>query len=135
MSLFVPKPPAGQYTVVLSDDDPAVRRALHLLLKAQGYDVCGYTTGRALLADPQTMNADCVILDYRMPDLDGFAILKVLRQQGWRGSAIMISGFHDHIFARRAYEAGFNDVIPKPIIGRAIVDAVRRYSTQAVLGG
>ncbi|WP_232455533.1 response regulator [Sphingomonas sp. KC8] len=134
MSLFTSKPPFGQYRVVVSDDDPAVRRALHLLLKGRGYDVCGYTSGRALLGDPRTLDADCIILDYRMPDLDGFYILQALRQQGWTGRAILISGFHDLVLAHRAYEVGFDDVIPKPIIGRAIVDAVRRYSAQAGFG-
>lgn len=128
------KSPDGQYTVVVSDDDPAVRRALHLLLKAQGYAVSGYTTGCALLADPHTIAANCVILDYRMPDIDGFDILRKLRERGWNGSAIMISGFHDHVLARRARAAGFDHVIPKPIIGRAILDAVRQHAARQSSG-
>ncbi|OUC54481.1 response regulator [Sphingobium sp. GW456-12-10-14-TSB1] len=117
-----------EYRILLSDDDPAVRRALHLLLRSHGYQVCGYTTGRALLADPEALDANCVILDYRMPDIDGFAMLEQLRAQGWNGTAIMISGFHDNRLARRAHEAGFDHVIPKPLIGRAVLDAVGRHA-------
>ncbi|MBS88177.1 MULTISPECIES: response regulator [Sphingomonadales] len=121
-------PSNRKYRVLLSDDDPAVRRALHLLLRSHGYQVCGYTTGRALLADPEALDAHCVILDYRMPDIDGFAMLEQLRAQGWNGTAIMISGFHDNCLVRRAHEAGFDHVIPKPLIGRAVLDAVGRHA-------
>lgn len=117
-------------TILVSDDDPGVRRALQLLLRSRGYAVFGYTSGSALLADPRAKDADCVILDHRMPDMDGLLILDRLRMQGWRGGAILISGFCDESLARRAREAGFDQLIAKPVIGRAILAAVRRYSAQ-----
>jgi FixJ family two-component response regulator len=104
----------GRYTILVSDDDPGVRRGLQLLLRSRGYAVWGYTTGHALLADPRAKEADCVILDYRMPDIDGFAMLRHLREIGWSGRAIMISGFHDTLLAWRAAEAGFDHVLAKP---------------------
>ena len=73
----------GRYTILVSDDDPGVRRGLQLLLRSRGYAVWGYTTGHALLADPRAKEADCVILDYRMPDIDGFAMLRHLREIGY----------------------------------------------------
>lgn len=105
-----------------------MRRGLQLLLRSRGYAVSGYTTGSALLADPRAREADCVILDYRMPDIDGFVLLDRLQQQGWRGGAILISGFYDDALEARARAAGFDQVIPKPVIGRAVLEAVRRYS-------
>lgn len=120
----------GRFTILVSDDDPGVRRGLQLLLRARGYAVCGYTTGSALLADPRAKEADCVILDYRMPDIDGLMMLGRLRQQGWRGRAILISGFCDDGLAQRAREAGFDHVLSKPVIGRAVLDAVRRVAEQ-----
>lgn len=120
----------GRYTILVSDDDPGVRRSVQLLLRSRGYKVYGYTTGRALLADPRANEAHCVILDYRMPDIDGFAILRHLRQTGWSGHAIMISGFHDVVLAQRAAEAGFDHIIAKPLIGRALLDAVGQHSAQ-----
>ncbi|WP_319296216.1 response regulator [Sphingobium sp.] len=131
MSSIGSTPHDRRYTILVSDDDPGVRRGLQLLLRSRGYTVSGYTSGSALLADPRAKNADCVILDYRMPDIDGFAILRHLRQSGWSGRAIMISGFHDLVLARRAAEAGFDHVISKPVIGRAILDAVGQHSAQS----
>lgn len=121
-----PKPSVRRYTILVSDDDPGVRRGLQLLLRAGGYAVSGYTTGSALLADPRAREADCVILDYRMPDIDGLTLLDTLRRQGWRGGAILISGFYDEDLERRARAAGFDQVIAKPMIGRAVLEAVRR---------
>ena len=105
------------------------------MLRSRGYHVSGYTTGRALVSDPDALAAHCVILDYRMPDIDGFVILKQLREQGWTGSAIMISGFHDAVLARRARVAGFDHVLAKPLIGRALLDAIERHRVQIGLDG
>lgn len=117
-----------RFTILLSDDDHGVRRSIQLMLTARGYHVRGYTSGRALLADPQSSCADCLIVDYRMPDIDGLALLKGLRSKGWRGGAIMISAYYDPRLEKRAQEAGFDDVIAKPIIFRAVLDAVARHS-------
>ena len=109
-----------------------MRRGLQLLLRSRGYAVWGYTTGHALLADPRAKEADCVILDYRMPDIDGFAMLRHLREIGWSGRAIMISGFHDTLLAWRAAEAGFDHVLAKPLIGRALLDALDRHRAEVL---
>lgn len=122
-----PSPRDRRCTVLVSDDDPGVRRGLLLMLRGQGYAVTGYTTGSALLADPRAQEANCVILDYRMPDIDGLVLLERLRRQGFRGAAVLISGFYDEDLERRAREAGFNEVIPKPVIGRAVLEAIRRH--------
>lgn len=100
------------------------------MLRSRGYHVSGYTSGQALVSDPDALSAHCVVLDYRMPDIDGFAILQQLRERGWTGSAIMISGFHDAVLARRAREAGFDHVLAKPLIGRALLEAIGRHRTQ-----
>ena len=117
-----------RFTILLSDDDHGVRRSIQLMLRARGYLVRAYTSGSALLADPQSLCADCLIVDYRMPDIDGLALLKGLKSKGWRGSAIMISAYSDPQLEKRAREAGFDDVIAKPIISRAVLDAVARHS-------
>lgn len=111
-------------TVLVSDDEPAIRRSLHLLLRARGYNVSGYTSGTALLSDPNALSADCAILDYRMPDVDGFTILERLRSRGWQGAAILISGVPDDDLARKARAAGFAEFLAKPLLGRAVLDAV-----------
>src|SRR3546814_20660768 len=64
----------GRYTILVSDDDPGVRRGLQLLLRSRGYAVWGYTTGHALLADPRAKEADCVIIEDRKSDVEGKSV-------------------------------------------------------------
>lgn len=120
-----------RYTILVSDDDPGVRRGLQLLLRSHGYCVCSYISGGALLADPHAKRAHCVIVDYRMPDIDGFAILRHLRALGWSGCSIMISGFHNDLLARRAAEAGIDHLIAKPLRGRVLLEAIDRHRRQS----
>lgn len=128
MSAPIAKMPVPGFTILLSDDDAGVRRSIQLLLRSQGHQVRSYTSGSALLADPQASNADCLIVDYRMPDINGLALLKGLRERGWQGKAILISAFHDKDLEQQGRSAGFDEVIAKPLISRSILDAVARYS-------
>jgi CheY-like chemotaxis protein len=116
------------YTILVSDDDPAVRRSLQLLLKARGYEVRSYTTAHALAADLCTQWADCIIVDYKMPDTDGVSLFNQLRCEGWCGRGILISAYYDDALVARALAAGFDEVIAKPFVGRAVLQAVDRIT-------
>jgi FixJ family two-component response regulator len=101
--------------ILLSEDDPAVRRSIQLLLVSRGYDVRAYTSASALLSDPLVHSASGLVADYRMPDVDGITMLKRLRAAGWRGAALLITGFNAREFARRAADEGYNAVLEKPL--------------------
>lgn len=120
-----------RYTILVSDDDPSVRRSLQLMLNGRGYHAKGYTSGCALIADPHALAADCLVVDYRMPDVDGLTVLNHLRCKGWCGKAILISGYHNKQLEKRARDLGFEEVISKPFIRRAVLDAVARFATEA----
>ena len=128
--MFVPigEKPEKPFTILLSDDDPGVRRSLQLMLCACGYTVRSYTSGSALLADPQAMCADCLVIDYHMPDIDGLAVLKSLRVKGWPGKAIMVSAYCGPTLEKRAREAGFDEIFEKPSASRALKDAIARFA-------
>lgn len=130
MSAPIGNPPPTPYTILLSDDDHAVRRSLQLMLCACGYAVRSYTSGRALLADPQALVADCLIIDYRMPDVDGLTVLGRLRASGWRGRALLMSAYCSCSLTARARNAGFDAVIAKPFIARAVREAIGRYAQE-----
>lgn len=127
MSATVGAPLRRPPTVLISDDDLTVRRSLQLMLCAYGYDVQSYTSGRALLADPCATAADYLVIDYRMPDVDGVTVLQSLRARGWRGRAILVSAYCDSALEAKARAAGFDDVIAKPFIARAVREAIGSY--------
>lgn len=123
--------PGEPYTVLVSDDDDGVRRSLQLMLCACGYAVRSYTSGSALLADPLAISANCLVVDYRMPDVDGFDVLQSLRARGWQGKALMVSAYCDLSLQARARTAGFDEVIAKPFVARAVRSAIKRYERSA----
>jgi FixJ family two-component response regulator len=108
-------PQSGRPRILLSEDDPAVRRSIQLLLVSRGYDVRAYTSASALLSDPLALAAKGLIADYRMPDVDGITMLKRLRAAGWNGAALLITGFPARELVRRAASEGFHAVLEKPL--------------------
>jgi FixJ family two-component response regulator len=108
-------PQAERPRILLSEDDPAVRRSIQLLLVSRGYDVRAYTSASALLSDPLVHSAAGLVADYRMPDVDGITMLQRLRAAGWPGAALLITGFSARDIAQRATDEGFNAVLEKPL--------------------
>lgn len=127
MPVSIGDSPEKRLTILVSDDDHGVRRSLQLLLRSQGYQVRAFTSGSALLADPHSACADCLIVDYRMPDIDGLEVLRNLKRKGWCGTAIMISAYRSEQLETRARQAGFEEVLAKPLIARAVLKAMEKH--------
>ena len=108
-------PQAERPRILLSEDDPAVRRSIQLLLVSRGYDVRAYTSASALLSDPLVHSAIGLVADYRMPDVDGITMLQRLRASGWQGAALLITGFNADKLVQRAAGEGFHAVLGKPL--------------------
>lgn len=118
----------GRPQVLLVEDDHGVRRSLQLLLRGRGLEVRAYASGAALLADPRALSAACLVADYRMPEVNGFDVLRGLRDLGWRGQAILISGFPSADLLARAHQAGFSDMVEKPLVDSVLFEAVERLT-------
>jgi CheY-like chemotaxis protein len=115
-------------TILLAEDDPGVRRSLQLLLRGQGYDVRAYLEGHHLLDDVQSLNAACLIADYRLGDTDGLTVLAKLRARGWDGPAILITAFPSTELLQQAEAAGFSMVMEKPLRPTALVGLLERLA-------
>jgi FixJ family two-component response regulator len=66
----------------------------------------------------------CLIADYLMPDLDGISLLGRLREQGWSGPALLITGHFDATLDKRAQAAGYSAVFEKPLRSEQLIEAV-----------
>ncbi len=108
--------------VLLVDDDPAVRRAITLLLRTSGYAVRGYERAVDLLHDPMARAAQCLITDYAMPAIDGVTLLRTLRAQGWTAPAILITGLYKGTMEQMARETGFSAMLEKPLTDERLLD-------------
>ena len=121
--------------VLIVEDDAAVRRSLQLLLQGRGYDVRSYASGAALLADRSTRDAACIVADYAMPDIDGIALLRELRADGWSAPAILVTAYHSQSLVERAEIEGFAQVFEKPLPDRLLSDTVVRLVGEPGRGG
>lgn len=113
-------------SIVLIDDDAAVRRSMLLLLRARGYDVKAYGLGSALICDPSVQSARLLITDWQMADMNGFAVLASLRATGWTGAALMVTGYYDADLVAKAAEHGFSFTLAKPVAEHVLIDKVKR---------
>jgi len=118
---------AGQRVLVVDDEEPLVRLATETL-EGLGYVPVGFTSSAAALAafraDPKAF--DAVITDERMPGISGSALIQEVR--GIRRSVpiVLVSGYVGGIVARRAYNAGANEVLKKPLSARELATSLAR---------
>jgi two-component system response regulator FixJ len=113
-------------TVLIADDDDAVRESLQVLLETAGHPVRPFASGNDLLAALRPGEAGCLIIDVRMPGLDGLEVQERLRRARIALPVIVITGHGDVPLAVRAMKAGALDFVEKPFTEEAILAAVRR---------
>jgi two-component system response regulator FixJ len=105
---------AGEQLVHLVDDDAAIRRSVGFMLKTSGYLVESYESGTRLLKNTSHLGAGCILLDIRMPGMDGLEVLEALQRKGVSLPVIIMTGHGDVNLAVRAMKAGAVDFIEKP---------------------
>ena len=114
-------PPAR---VLVIDDEPQIRRFLEIGLRAQGYRVALAATAQAGLDALATAGADLVILDLGLPDRDGLALLRDLRE--WSSVPVIVLTVRDDEAGKVAVlDAGANDYVTKPFGVQELMARVR----------
>jgi len=100
--------------VLVVDDEPSIRRFLRASLRAQGYEVSEAENGQAALDLFRREPPDVLVLDLGLPDIDGFEIIKQLREGGSAAPIIVLSSRTDEAGKVRALDAGADDYVTKP---------------------
>jgi two-component system, LuxR family, response regulator FixJ len=103
------------------DDDEAVRDSLSALQESRGYAVTGFGSGPEFLAAAPSLPAGCLIVDIRMPEMDGLTLQQHLHERNLDFPLIVITGHGDVPLAVRAMKAGAVDLIEKPFASEAIL--------------
>ncbi|MFL5579286.1 MAG: response regulator transcription factor [Gemmatimonadaceae bacterium] len=116
--------------VVVVDDDEGVRRAVQRALAAGGYRTRAFGGALEYLAEREGAGdgpeAACLVLDIKLPDLDGLAMLRELRGAGVETPAVFITGSGDLRAAVGAMKLGAVDLLEKPLDAEALLRAVGR---------
>lgn len=106
------------------DDDDAVRRSVGFMLKTSGYRVCPYSSGQEILKAAKALQPGCLLLDIRMPDMDGLEVQEALKDRGVALPVIIMTGHGDVPLSVRAMKAGAIDFIEKPFEKAVLLAAV-----------
>ena len=118
--------------VHLVDDDAAIRRSVGFMLKTSGHQVEAYESGDALLKAGARLEEGCILLDIRMPGMDGLEVQQALQERGIGLPVIIMTGHGDVALAVRAMKAGAVDFIEKPfdkgVLLKSLEEAYRRLT-------
>ena len=110
--------------VHIVDDDPSVRNSLQWLLASAGVESRIYESPEGFLALTGGRPTGCVLLDMRMPGIDGVAVLRSLRRRGMTASVIVMTGHGDGVDASEMLRLGAVDFIEKPFAAERLLTAI-----------
>lgn len=116
--------------VLIVDDQEANLRLLGRILSEAGFDVMPASSGAQALQRMQAELPDVVLLDMRMPGMDGFEVLEHLRgRPEWADIPVLfLTAAHEREFLVRAFEAGAVDYLTKPFVSEELIVRVRTHS-------
>ena len=122
-------------TVHVVDDDEAIRQSISFLLRKAGYTVETYPAGAIFLKAVTRKSRGCVLLDVRMPDIDGLEVQARLSQQGIAMPVVMLTGHGNVTLAVRAIKAGAIEFLEKPFERLVLIDAIEAALRHAARTG
>jgi FixJ family two-component response regulator len=116
-------------TVLVVDDDRAVRDSLKFSLELEGFRVRVYADGQELLKDSDLPPDTCLVIDQVMPSMSGLEIVDAIRRRGdLRPAILMVS--HPNLMVRTGAAARGIAVVEKPFFGPALLDAIHNAITR-----
>lgn len=110
--------------VHIVDDEDAIRRSASFMLKTSGYAVETWPSGAAFLKEIRYVPEGCVLLDVRMPEMDGLEVQQALLDRGVTMPVIVLTGHADVSIAVRAMKAGAVDFLEKPFEKAVLLAAI-----------
>ena len=116
---------AQESVVCIVDDDEVVRDSLQVLLETMDYAVMAYDSGVAFLENCATLEAGCVLLDVRMPIMNGLEVQQRLQTERPDLPVVIVTGHGDVTMAVQAMRAGAIDFIEKPFEEDALLASVQ----------
>lgn len=111
--------------VYVVDDDPMIRRSLSFALTTAGFSVRPFVSGRDFVEALSTLQPGCVLLDLRMPDMDGFVVLESLGDRRVDLPVVVMTGHGDVATAVKAMKAGARDFIEKPCADEVLLAVLK----------
>jgi FixJ family two-component response regulator len=111
--------------VAIVDDDASVRRSTRRLLRCSGLRAESFASAEDFLQSERAGETACLILDVRMPGVDGLELQQRLLQLNWLVPTIFLSAQASDDEERRALRAGAVSFLRKPVSKETLLDAIR----------
>ena len=115
---------ADRKLVHIVDDEEAIRRSASFMLKTSGYAVETWSGGATFLKEVRHLSEGCILLDVRMPGMDGLEVQQALLEGGVTMPVIVLTGHADVSIAVRAMKAGAVDFLEKPFEKAVLLAAI-----------
>jgi FixJ family two-component response regulator len=120
----MPSPASDRAIVHVVDDDESMRGALEGLFESVGLDTQGYAAARDFLSIELADRPGCIVIDIRLPDMNGLDFQAQLTDIGVRLPVVMMTGYGDIPMSVRAMKRGAVDFLSKPFHDQDMLDAV-----------
>src|SRR5215475_3503100 len=105
--------------VIVVSDDLAVRNSLKFSLEIEGLTVRSYASGADLLSASDLALCSCLVVDQKMPGMNGLDLIALLRARHFAARAILITSHPSSSLRERAQQAGV-PIVEKPLLGNAL---------------
>ncbi|RJF77934.1 response regulator [Rhodopseudomonas palustris] len=115
----------AKIVVYVVDDDQGVLGSLRFLLETDGFEVRTFRSGPALLDSLGDGRADCIVIDYKMPGMNGVDLAQRLRDLKVETPVLMITGYPDETISSRAAAVGVRHVVLKPHLEESLAFHIR----------
>ncbi len=117
---------AGKYKLLVVDDEESLRTILRDELSHRDFIVKDAENGAMALEILKKERHDIVLLDVRMPEMDGLEVLRVIRKNNLANKVIMLTGVDELKIARESLQSGANDFMTKPFQFQALFACLDR---------
>jgi FixJ family two-component response regulator len=120
-------------TVIIVDDDAAVRASLKFALEIEGFSVHAYGRADELFGDRSIADCACFVIDEKLPGMNGMDLVTALRRLHMAAPVILITSAPPRVLQERAAAAGI-PIVEKPLLGNALIDRIRAVTATAASG-
>ena len=122
-------------TVFVVDDDPGALASLRWMLEQADYPVKAFQSGQEFLDSYHPGETGCLVLDVRMPEMDGLALQQILRDRKIRLPIIFMTAYGDVPTCARAFRGGATDFLEKPVNDAVLLEHIEKLIAVEEQGG
>ena len=112
--------------VYIVDDDYDVRTSIVFMLEIEGISARGFASGGEFLDALDALEPGCILLDVRMPDIDGLEVLRELKRRSCAWPVIVMTGHGEPGLAEEIRTLGANEYLAKPFVAEALIERLSK---------